>query len=145
MNKKRLLKLADLLEADAANKKGMKFDLGTVAEPSSGKSKTPAVDCGTTGCAMGLAAVSKVFKRAGLDYKIHQKDLEPSVPWEITLYMNGDWVGYDEAAERLFEIDSHEANHLFNPSEYGGHIKGARGERLVARRIRTFVENKGCI
>lgn len=30
MNKRRLLKLADLLEADARNRKGIKFDLGSV-------------------------------------------------------------------------------------------------------------------
>ena len=34
MNKRRLLKLADLLEADAANRKGLKFDLEVVLIPS---------------------------------------------------------------------------------------------------------------
>ena len=141
MNKRRLLKLADLLEADAANKKGMKFDLNAVAEPSTDKSKMPAVDCGTTGCAMGLAAVSGAFRRAGLGFKIHP---DPSGPWEISLSMEGVSVDFDEAAMELFDIDSYSAEYLFDPHSYAGRVRGAKGERLVAKRIRDLVE-KGSI
>jgi hypothetical protein len=62
VNKKRLLKLADLLEADAKNRKGIKFDLGTVAMSSAEDGNfikgelEPSVSCNTVACAMGLAA-----------------------------------------------------------------------------------------
>ena len=45
MNKKRLLKLADLLEADANNPKGIKFDMGTWGD---GKGEVADVSCRTT-------------------------------------------------------------------------------------------------
>ena len=65
MNKRRLLKLADLLEADAKNKRGLQFNLsewGTSLDYGSPAS----ISCGTTACAMGLAVLSGAFKRAGL-------------------------------------------------------------------------------
>lgn len=149
MNKRRLLKLADLLEADASNRKGLKFDLGVVAEPSDLKSKAPAVDCGTTACAMGLAAVSKVFKRAGLGFKVGQYD-EAEVDfgstgtWYLKVTMHGEICGYDDAAVALFDISVTEADFLFNPSSYVAPTpRGAKGERIVARRIRKFVEKDG--
>lgn len=149
MNKRRLLKLADLLEADASNRKGLKFDLGVVAEPSDLKSKAPAVDCGTTACAMGLAAVSKVFKRAGLGFKVGEfKDSDDESGWRATWYlkmtMHGTTCGYDDAAVALFDISETEANFLFNPGSYDDPTpKGAKGERFVARRIRKFVDKGG--
>jgi hypothetical protein len=138
MNKQRLLKLADLLKADAKNKKGLKFDLSTVGESSDwldGEEFRPGVDCGTTACAMGLAAVSGAFKRAGLSYRVDDD--------QINTTMNGRRVGYDRAAMRLFGISLGEADFLFTPSYYfGQEIRGAVGERLVARRIRDFVAGK---
>lgn len=78
--KRRLLKLADMLEADAKNKKRIKFDLDFVGEPSSGEERMahwvgkikwkPEVSCGTTACAMGLASISGEFKKAGLSYSV---------------------------------------------------------------------------
>lgn len=151
MNKRRLLKLADLLEADASNRKGLRFDLGVVAEPSDRKSKAPAVDCGTTACAMGLAAVSKVFKRAGLGFKVGEfKDNDDESGWGATghwylkMTMHGTTCGYDDAAVALFDISETEADFLFNPGSYGDPTpRGAKGERIVARRIRKFVEKGG--
>ena len=65
MNKRRLLKLADLLEADAENKTGVQFDLKGWGH--SHDDDTPvAVSCGTTACAMGLAVLSGAFADAGL-------------------------------------------------------------------------------
>ena len=68
MKKQRLLKLAALLEEDAGNPKGMKFDLGYWAAPANlGDSdlskKDFSVDCGTVGCAVGLACLSGAFRR----------------------------------------------------------------------------------
>lgn len=74
--KRRALKLADLLEKDAKNKKGIRFDLSTVFTATAleeGKDipsdYVPEVSCGTTACAMGLAAISGEFKRAGLSFQ----------------------------------------------------------------------------
>jgi hypothetical protein len=61
MNKRRLLKLADLLVANAHNSKGMRFDLdhwGVFR----GHKRPRKLDCQTTGCALGLAAMSGAFK-----------------------------------------------------------------------------------
>lgn len=136
MNKRRLLKLADMLEADAKNKKGLTFDLGVVGQPSDWNSDdfVPKLDCGTTACAMGLAAISGSFKRAGLFYKVDGLD--------ILTTMNGRPVGYDRAAMGLFDISKDEADFLFTPSCYYGPITGAAGERNVAKRIRDFVAGR---
>ena len=143
MNKRRLLKLADLLEADAANPKGMKFDLGQGAAPVNKKSKMPALDCGTTGCAMGLAAVSRAFKRAGLDFELYEDKIDADTAWEIKLVMHGASADYDDAAVELFNLSYREASYLFNPYSYAGDQKGAKGERAVAKRIRDFVAKGG--
>lgn len=145
MNKKRLLKLADLLEADAKNKKGIKFDLGVVgctSEWLEGEEEfVPALDCGTTACAMGLAAISGAFKRsAGLSYKIDFLS-------EVETTINGRRVDYDVAAMKVFDISQEAAHLLFSPSYYCGSTwndvpTGADGERRVAKRIRDFVAGK---
>ncbi len=137
MNKKRLLKLADLLEADAKNKKGIKFDLGewgTVSDP-----EKP-LSCGTIGCAMGLAAVSGAFKRAGLSYKL---DSFNHVDIEFFSATQNTTGGFSSAAY-LFDIKFDEALELFDPDHYPprSKIDGAAGERMVAKRIRAFVAGK---
>lgn len=127
MKKERLLKLADLLEADAKNKTGLRFDMGnwgTITDP------TKPVSCGTTACAMGLAALSGAFKRAGLGYRISGEQLL------ITMH---DRVDAMEAAEKLFGISYEEAEYLF--IDTAG--EGARGERAVAKQIRKFVARGG--
>lgn len=138
MNKRRLLKLAGMLEADAVNKKGMRFDLSTVGQPSDWHADefVPKLDCGTTACAMGLAAISGAFKRAGLSYKVVGRDINTT--------MNGRGLGYDRAAMKLFDISMVEADFLFTPNNYYycGRITGADGERKVAKRIRDFVAGK---
>lgn len=134
MNKRRLLKLADLLEADAKNKKGMRFDLrhvGIVDDPG-----VIEANCGTTGCAMGLAAVSGAFKRAGLSYRV--------VGTFIDTKLNGRAVDYAKAASRIFGISMKDANFLFCPFEYPqDKLTGAVGERFVAKRIRKLVADGG--
>jgi hypothetical protein len=138
MDKRRLLKLADLLEANAKNKKGVKFDLETVARSRS-LGKTMPLDCGTTACAMGLAAISGAFKRQGLSYYIVQ-------PYGVNLTVHGDSMHYADVAMRMFDLTLHEAHYLFSP----GHApfktyKGARAERLVAKRIRALVAGEDII
>lgn len=137
MNKRRLLKLADLLEEDAANKKGVKFDLGTVGEASDWRVEKfePGLNCGTIACAMGLAAISGAFKRAGLSYRVRDQDIETTIKRRR--------ISYVIAAIKIFEIDEPAAHFLFTPGNYGSdHPQGARGERRVAKRIRDFVAGK---
>src|SRR4051812_18831228 len=90
VGRRRLLKLADLLEADAKNKKGVKFDLEVIAQRSVPNTDvygfedsdflpddTVPIDCGTTACAFGLAALSGVFRRQGLSYTIDGSGFTP--------------------------------------------------------------------
>ena len=138
MNRRRLLKLADMLEADAANRKGLKFDLDIIGEVELGAK--PGLNCETSGCAIGLACLSGAFKRAGLGYEVRVHVIEPT--WEGKTL---GWLGYLTAAENLFGIDSHQAAYLFDSGHYDGDQRGAKGERVVARRIRRFVANNGVI
>jgi hypothetical protein len=140
MNKERLLKLADLLEADAANPIGLKFDLGVwgTTEPDDFHDDAPpappvSISCGTSACAMGLAVLSGAFADAGLFNGSFSKS-------RIVPEMRASGAcGFDAAAE-LFDIDETSANHLFDAACYPrGKRTGAEGERDVAARIREFV------
>lgn len=140
----RLLKLAAMLEADAKNKNGIQFNLHTVGKPASGneifKDVEDLVNCGTEACAMGLAAISGKFKRAGLSAKIR-----PSVnSVRIETALNSRIIDYDFAAMKIFGISQREAWYLFDPSEYPFDKRAkSKGERFVAKRIRKFVEKRG--
>lgn len=135
---RRLLKLADMLIGDARNKKGIMFDLGVVGRYSNFGSVSEVVqlDCGTTACAMGLAAISGKFKRAGLSYWIGHEDNQ------ILTTINGHYVEYTDAAIRIFGISQDAADYLFSPWKYPQNIqKGAGSERFVAKRIKQFVKD----
>lgn len=138
MNKKRLLKLADLLEQDAKNKKGIKFDMRTwgmaVDEETVGHS------CGTVACAMGLAVVSGIFKEDGLCNAYGEVHLGKTFATHIMPKFAGH-TGFDAAA-LLFGIHIQDAHHLFSDGAYEGEVTGAKGERRVAERIRKFVERR---
>lgn len=129
MNKRRLLKLADLLEADAKNKKGIRFNMGNWGYVSD---KTEPLSCGTSACAMGLAGLSGAFKRAGLE----------------TSTMNGgvrfQWRGAPmngfDVAVHLFDIHIDDADILFSPTGTEGRNVGAAAERAKAQQIRKFVK-----
>jgi hypothetical protein len=139
IGKRRLLKLADMLEADAKNKKGIKFDIGTVGYTCDETTK-PTLSCGTTACAMGLAAISGKFKRAGLSYSFQENNPE-GVHISTTMY--GTEVSYIDAAIQLFDISFLEAGLLFSPGHYpDDKSEGAKGEREVAKRIRRLVAGK---
>lgn len=131
VGRRRLLKLAGLLEADAKNKKGISFDLSLwgVADSENPKS------CGTRACAMGLAVVSGAFKAAGL------RNFEGSDSNHLTPAIGSVWG--IEAAAILFSIHKDEAEFLFYDDNYvDDPTKGAAGERAVAKRIRQFVAGK---
>jgi hypothetical protein len=133
MNKRRLLKLADLLEADAKNRNGVRFDLETFGSTKNVK-KFVEPNCGTVACAVGLACVSGAFKRSGLDFDVDgDGEIIPSFNG-----MNGCW-----ASENFFELSTDEFDFLFVDDSYPKEFrKGAKGERYVAKRIRDFVAGK---
>lgn len=154
MRTDRLLRLADLLEADANNPTGVKFDLGhwaTSAEHAEALDAQEAtfdviqkkrfkegikeipVNCNTAACAMGLAAISGAFKDEGLSWTLFQcrngtGELLPTL---------GTLAGF-AAAARLFDIDSNTTFNLFDPSYYDV-IRGKKAELAVADRIRSLV------
>jgi len=150
MNKRRLLKLADLLEADAKNKTGIKFDLGLIArkaptadrpyhEDFSPREPIP-VDCGTAACAVGLACISGAFAKSGLSYSISRDNgLMPK-------YRRPDGKTFSQwtsATTAFFGITPDECQFLFTQWRYPvGKTTGAIGERYVAKRIRNFVAGK---
>ena len=147
--RRRLLKLAGLLEADAKNKKGIKFDLehvAVLAEPKddgiyrgwTGREFLPDdvvnVDCGTAACAVGLAAISGAFKREGLGYEVIRS---------CGLFPTFRGVrGFGSVETKFFKITRDESEFLFIAGSYSGPTTGAAGERAVAKRIRAFVAGK---
>ena len=132
--KNRLLKLADLLEADAKNRKGVKFDLGLWGSTEDIENIPVSVSCGTTACAVGLAVVSGAFKRSGLtNGASFQGKIVPKFEGEL---------GF-EAVEKFFNLSNRESDFLFTDEYYtDDQCKGAKGERAVAKRIRQFVADK---
>lgn len=145
-----LLRLADLLEADAANPNGVKFNLdhwavdagmpeaeivdrGNFLFPLD--TKVVPLDCRTAACAMGLAALSGAFKDDGLDWRI------TGGGYVMPTFRNID-EGF-QAAEALFQISYRQAECLFASEFYpDGSRKGHKGELAVAKRIRDFVDGK---
>lgn len=147
MKKVRMLKLAGLLEADAADPKGVKFDMETWGL---GKSEKLALSCGTQVCAMGLAALSGVFKSAGLRWSIDRTEVDdcgdpactgcgPNRLYTMEIECNG--ADGLEAAEELFGIDEIVAGFLFYPESYKKtQRKGKAAKLAVAKRIRGVVD-----
>lgn len=141
---KRLLKLAALLLADAKNKKGVKFDLACVTsaqfDPQKGNFGKIEVSCGTTACAMGLAAISDAFKREGVGWKQVGRDIEM---WIIV--KNRRKRGWGTVAQRLFGLHEYEVDWLFTNDGYiddGLPTTEAEGERAVAERLKDFANGK---
>jgi hypothetical protein len=153
--RKLLLKLADLLEEDANNKKGIKFDLEVVCEPADLNLATndpnalgfgkdgPTLDCKTAACAIGLAAISGKFKNLG--YELHPEINGQCYNIEVIYEKSkGDkYTGFDSAAEAMFDIPVEDVQYLFVADYYSTkYVKGRKGERAVAKRIREYVKGK---
>jgi hypothetical protein len=134
MHSDRLLKLAELLEADAANPVGIQFDLGVWGEADS--DQPVSLSCGTQACAMGLAVLSGAFEQYGLLNGANVPYL--IIPEMVAIPGFTNPVGF-AAAERLFGILYDDAVRLFSPDYYAGVTVGAEGELVVASRIREFV------
>lgn len=146
---KRLLKLADLLSADAKRKDGVKFNLsnwGEISDPEN------VLSCGTQACAFGLAALSGAFKRAGLDYVLSDKKRvnygvsdengNPTEFQEIEFRWKGHTKGMNYIAGQLFGLTENEADELFGgtPGPHCQTTRGAEAERAVAKRIKALVK-----
>lgn len=147
-----LLRLADLLEADAANPKGVKFALDAWAQDARHEdpgfhslpwAKVMAlkydmdiqiipVDCNTAACAMGLAAISGAFLEEGLTWKINSYYTKG-----VLIPCFGEAQGFD-AARALFDISKVAAEQLFDATHYEV-IKGVDAELEVASRLRGLV------
>ncbi len=137
---KRMLKLATLLRKDASTRKGVQFDFGdwgTVRNPDA------PLSCGTTACAMGVAALSGAFKRAGLDYALRRSLFDGFVEKTVIFRWKGRRTDAIRAASHLFGITLVEACELFLP-RCSAHVpnygQGAKAERAVAANIERFVE-----
>lgn len=164
MNKERLLRLADLLEADAANPNGVKFDLRGWAIPSKhlsawdnlfdfkdenpdlkffGEDEEVKVNCGTAACAMGLAAISGAFLSDGLGYEIDLRDGQLSPVYNKEGIRHGGWnaaIEFFDLKRGDGEYDWDAANHFFDAAQFAP-SNGAEAELEVARRIREVVAN----
>ncbi len=153
MNVERLIRLAELLEADAANPNGIKFALDTWGHDArledvslmeyddiiklkyDPNTTTIPVDCNTAACAMGLAAISGVFSADGLNWRVLHMVEDGKGEFIPTM---GDGIDGFAAAEHLFEIKPDVVSQLFDPSYYD-QTKGAAAELAVADRIRCLV------
>lgn len=139
MNAKRLLKLADFLDALPRQK----FDFGTIAHQN-GKPMREALmagkeSCGTVACAVGWMPV--VFPR-GLkwDEKYAGSEEFPSV----VLRQDPD-VDNVLAAAAWFAISPYDADLLFVPGDADGGYSGLKNEatpKQVARHIRKWVREQ---
>jgi len=118
----RLLKLADYLET---NVKPKDFDINSWMYDTGNL-------CGTTCCAFGWAAYSKLFKGLTLD--------SCDIPWLVD--KDGEELIGFYAASHVFKITRGQAEFLFSPNYYA-----ADYPRLatVIGRIRTFVNDNGRI
>jgi len=121
LNKERLLHLAEILESDASNPTGIKFDLA-IWGVGAGE-----MDCGTKGCAVGLACLHPDFKAQGLRMGRSEPMFDGYQGWE--------------AVDEFFGTDHLQSTLLFSDDSYadaGLPTEGAEGERAVARRIREM-------
>lgn len=145
--KKRLERMAKLLDDNADNPEGIRFNIHQWAGPAPGSDTdgyfpTKArikVDCGTMACGMGLAAISGEFEEEGLSYTL--TGMEGHYMLLPIFQPNGKSLdeGYN-AAEALFGIDLADAEYLFSGDCYPHLLhKGAKGERYMAQRIRNYL------
>lgn len=116
MFKKRLLELADLLDANDGEHFSMEEWYHTNPE------------CGYTACAVGTALFHKPFREQGLSCeKTEEGDLNP-------IYQSkSNW----QAVEAFFGLEKKDAEFLFSPKSYETGDKTGPG--VVANRIRELV------
>lgn len=136
MHVENLLKLANLLDTNAANPNGVKFDYDYWGHVP--RDTEVAMNCGTTACALGLAAISGQFP--GLSYVMGRWDPHIKAYWlEITDSEKRIGSPFLYAAT-VFDIPRGDAKLLFLHM----HItkNGAEGERQLAGIIRRYVNGE---
>lgn len=140
--------LATKLRENAANPKGMQFDIS--AWYKQGFNAENPISCGTTGCAMGLAALLPEFQALGLkpeicpDIKDQLADGQIAAIDVVYEHDGKTASGGVYAAMNLFEISYPVSESLFMPDDYeysGAHLRGAAGELEVATRIEFLVDH----
>ena len=143
MNTEALLKLAELLEEDAANPTGVKFDLGTWGKvPKPGVVdwllwRSPRLDCGTKACAIGMACLHPWFNERGL--KAAPADLSKGCIYPVCVEGDFSLHGFHGVAH-FFGISHNEAFRLFSDESYQHREQlSTAGELAVAARIRQLV------
>lgn len=103
------------------------------------------VSCGTSACALGLAALTKEFQDMGLSYKY--QIVTPQGHTENTrgAWMIPEYLGFHglDAGAAFFGISTEDASYFFDPDQYDRTPTHAKGEILVAERIEAFLD--GCI
>lgn len=131
----RLAFLADKLDENANNPKGMRFDLEAwladdegIPHRTGGK---PAIDCGTTGCAVGLAMLLPEFQAEGFH-------------WNPAYFIGPEFERHSSwsAVNAFFGLNEFQSGWLFTQDAYNTFelpTKAAEGERAVAARIRDFI------
>lgn len=142
---KRLLKLADFL--DTVPKK--LFDLETFAnidldsdgcEVALDKMKKFEPKCGATACAMGWCPT--IFPKLIKWYRLDVNSWDGNIEYGVVLkeQEKGKEFRNFKAAEKLFGLNTDEAEYLFQPSRYPSYGKNAT-PKSVAKRIRKFVKD----
>jgi hypothetical protein len=141
----RLLKLADIAEQDANNKKGVSFTMGRWGQIDSEKPiKTAKMTCGTRACLFGLAALSRGFKSQGLGFTLQKNSEYVSYSGKRIIYgieftWKGRYIDPLSAAAKLFGIDKATVHALFIP--FAAEMEeGAKAERAGAKVLRQFVK-----
>lgn len=134
----RLEFLAGALERNAANPQGMRFSLTTwLMKWLEGKPESvPSMDCGTVGCAVGLAMLLPEFQAEGLAMHPMSFGDDRWVP---------EYFGYHRfsAVTAFFNLTDTEAEYLFHVTSYpSGKRRGVEGELAVAARIREFLAKR---
>lgn len=147
MNIERLTRLRDLLRADAANPKGVKFDLNAwVAQDRNGGARlsyeikdgkpvvAPTMSCDTFACALGLACLDPSFQAEGLRFTLEDSESTDS---RMTPWFNGET--HFEAGAEFFGITDADSTYLFDPECYETTPQEAKGELFVAQRVDDLI------
>src|SRR4029077_7380763 len=137
MNADRLMRLVALLRRDAANPKGVQFDMSTWGETKAWGEKRAPASCGTAACAFGLAAISGEFAAEGLTYV-------KMGFWGGRIFVKYAMMEGFDAAAAFFGISGSDANYLFGDGTYNL-TAGAAAEVEVANEIERYVANGGKI
>lgn len=131
----RLITLSELLEIDAATETGIRFDFNSWGHVDADNP----MSCGTDACAFGLAAISGVFRKQGLRYKIPNGCMGATI--EIGLKQSNGRIAWSpaDAGTKLFYISDYDFSHLFAGEQGLSCATGAVAEIEVAHRIRDYV------